>query len=140
MKKSPSRMLRDKMRHEAFLSRKAGSCERDPPFAADPASSTTKHTDRPGTRRFASPCRRLSTVGAGNEEEWGSWAPGEGVEETFIPQLDGEVSDSRDEENEKDFRDEKEEEEVIEEDEKVLNAIASLNSMLEKHLVFSKPD
>jgi hypothetical protein len=121
VKKSPSRLLRDGKRQEAFRSRKAGSCERDLAPPADPDPSTTQRTDRMDPRRSVKPGRRLhKSVGAGQEEEWRNWRPAP-VEER-IPQLDGLDGEGADLEKEKekeegnqkdemDVRDEKEEEE-----------------------------
>ena len=93
-RKSPSRLARDRNQHNAFLSRKAGPGEPDP-SAAVPAPSSNVNT----THRFATPGHRRRTVGAGDEKNWGSgsWEPGDGIEENFIPQLDGKVDESEDE-------------------------------------------
>ena len=108
--------------------------------------------------RLAKPARRLGIVDAGFEAEWGSWGPGE--ELSIIPQLDGkadtreeEDAEEREKEDEMVLRDEKDEEECKminekdtdesdekDEDEKVKNALESLNMILANHLVFIKPD
>ena len=140
VRKSPSRLLRDGKRQEAFLSRKSGAADLSP--AEDPAPSTT---DRMVSRRLAKPARRLGIVDAGFEAEWGSWGPGE--ELSVIPQLDGkadtreeEDAEEREKEDEMVLRDEKDESDEKDEDEKVKNALESLNMILANHLVFIKPD
>ena len=50
--KRPSRLLRDSKCNEAYLSKKAGSCEVDP-SAAPPSPSTARCTDPTATRRIA---------------------------------------------------------------------------------------
>ena len=157
VKKSPSRLLRDKIRQEAYMSRKAVSL--DPSAAAVPVPPTTQRTFQTVKRRLDTPDRRLEPVGAGYAGEWGNWGPGEKMEK--IPQLDGfgaekeneernceDEKDLTEEEEEMNLRDEIDDEEKIDEkeeknteDEKesVLNALNSLNRMLENHLVLWKP-
>ena len=123
-KKSPSRLLRDGARHAAYLAKLAGSSGTDP-AAASPATTTVPLTDVTGTLRIATPGRRLIAGGAGMEQEGEVWQPGavDEVEETLIPQLDGEGKDLCEEYDEdfrekEDLREEKDKEERIKEDEK----------------------
>ena len=122
-RKSPSRLLRDMKRQEAFLSKKAGSCEIGDPATTVSAPSITSQataTDRSAIRHFATPGRRWRTVGAGDAGDCGSWGPGDGMEETFIPQLDGKMDESEEERTdceEEDIVDEEVQEEKLEDKE-----------------------
>ena len=108
-RKSPSRLLRDSKRNEAFLAKKAG-VHRVESTAAPPSQSTARCTDPTSTRRRVKPGRRLDPSGKGSEEETVSWPDS-------IPQLDGGEA-SKDEEFECEHRDKKGEEEKNTEDEK----------------------
>ena len=123
-KKSPSCLLRDGARHAAYLAKLAGSSDTDP-AAASPATTTAPRTDPTGTRQIATPSRRPGASGAGMEQEDVVWQPGTEyeVEETLIPQLDGEGKDlceeyEKDLIEQEDLREEKDEEEIIKGDEK----------------------
>ena len=93
--KSPSRMARDRNRLEAFLSRKAGSCNRNSAAAAS-TPPTTQCATPAATRRTVSAGRKLGSGigGAGFEKEGAGihcpgWRPGVGLGNSPIEQLDG---------------------------------------------------
>ena len=115
-KKSPSKVMWDKKPHEAYLARKAGSCDRTLEAAAAALSSSSSTNQRPdpmATRRIVIPCRRLGTSDSGEEREL--WQPGFGE---VLPQLDGETEDTLKE----DEKDEKDEEEKNKDDEEELRS------------------
>ena len=93
-RKSPSRMARDRNRLEAFLSKKAGSCNRDCAAAAS-TPPTTQCATPAATRRTVPSGRKLGSGigGAGFEEEGAGihctgWRPGVGLGNSPIEQLE----------------------------------------------------
>ena len=74
-KKNPSKVMRDKKRHEAYLSRKAGSCDKHSAAAAPPSHPNTHHINPIDNRRIVIPVRCLDPCGSGNGDKKDVWQP-----------------------------------------------------------------
>ena len=104
-KKSPSRLLRDEKRNKAYLSRKAGSCDKDTVDTATESSTTARFSSisapvmsttannpsvsitETSTTTPTTTQRRTATAGRRRGLE-GSWQPGVGGEQSPILQLE----------------------------------------------------
>ena len=152
-KKSPSRIARDQMRHEAFLSRKAGSGDKDS-SAAVLLPSTTQCSNTTATlRRTVKASRRLGSVigSAGYEDNGAGWVPEVGVGDshlsldTIIPQLDGDgesegnEEDEEDEGNEEDDEDEEDEEGEEDESDESEDKNKHCTHTFEKNVFYTNP-
>jgi hypothetical protein len=100
IRKSPSRLLRDSKRNEAYLSKKAGACYES--AASQPSPSTTQSTNPAAARRMVKPGRRSRLDPSSDRSEEKSVGFRPAVNSSPIPQLDGgeDSKDKKDEEKE----------------------------------------